>query len=106
MITLLRVKYESSLDETRITQINMRQFELCEAKSGYPLCTRCGYEVKILSFEIRNDAPIIALVFNEDTKMDEPHIFYENGSKILYEKEPNDLMMKDYIFESVFHQIK
>ncbi len=40
----------------------MKPFNLEEAKAGKPVCTRNGHDVRILTFDVLSDHPIIAIV--------------------------------------------
>lgn len=40
----------------------MKEFDLEKAKAGHPVCTRDGYEARILCFDREGQHPIVALV--------------------------------------------
>jgi len=46
----------------------MKPFNLEEAKKGNPVCTRCGYPVRIICFDRKGDSPIVALANSGETE--------------------------------------
>lgn len=71
----------------------MEPFNITKARAGHPVCTRDGREVRILCFDMKNYAPIVALVFNEESGIEEPHAYFENGRTFISENSPGDLML-------------
>ena len=43
-------------------KLNLKPFDLEAAKAGKPVCTRDGRKARIICFNAKRDAPIIALV--------------------------------------------
>lgn len=71
----------------------MKPFNLEEAKAGKPVCTRDGYDARILCFDAKNPYfPVVALV-NIDGL--DTVVTYDNTGRQVIDKENDaDLMMK------------
>lgn len=71
---------------------NLKPFSLEAAKAGKPVCTRDGRKARIICFNAKRDAPIIALVttnYGKEIAFD----YSLDGLSANSENEDNDLMM-------------
>lgn len=71
---------------------NLKPFSLEAAKTGKPVCTRDGAKARIICFDAKSDAPIIALITANDgteTTFD----YLSDGTFFNSENPDNDLMM-------------
>ncbi len=59
--------------------INMRKFNLEEAKAGKPVVTRGGEAVEIIKFNLKDDQPIVAVITDEHGEEDIQR-YNENGN--------------------------
>lgn len=73
----------------------MSKFNFEDALNGYPICTRCGNEVRVLCFDANSDTPIVALVVNNKTRKEETLCYFKNGRISKTEDTPYDLVMKE-----------
>ena len=71
---------------------NLKPFDLEAAKAGKPVCTRDGRKARIICFNAKRDAPIIALVTTNYGK-EIPYDYSLDGLSANSENEDNDLMM-------------
>lgn len=71
---------------------NLKPFDLEAAKAGKPVCTRNGRKARIICFNAKRDAPIIALVTTNYGK-EIPYDYSLDGLSANSENEDNDLMM-------------
>ena len=71
--------------------MNLKPFNLEEAKQGKPVCTRDGRKARIICFDVKAKKPIAALITNDDTE--EVHFYYDNGRSDQYQEYRYDLMM-------------
>ena len=44
----------------------MKPFNLKEAKSGKPVCTRGGYDVRVLCFDMKGKYPVVGIIARDD----------------------------------------
>ena len=73
-------------------KLNLKPFNLEEAKAGKPVYTRDGRKVRIICFDAKCDnRSIIALI--EDGKDEEVHKFHKDGRLFRLDESPKDLMM-------------
>lgn len=68
---------EENMEEKKL---NLKSFNLEEAKAGKPVCTRDGRNARILGFDAKGRKPISALVESRDGK-DEEIVSYTNEGK-------------------------
>lgn len=47
-------------------KLNLKPFDLQKAREGKPVCTRDGAKARIICFDAKSDAPIIALITTDD----------------------------------------
>lgn len=71
----------------------MREFNLEEAKTGYPVCTRGGRDARIVCFDYKSDFPIIGLIKYDDEEA--TRFFDLQGRSFGKPSSRFDLMMKD-----------
>lgn len=69
----------------------MKPFDLEAAKAGKPVCTRDGRKARIICFDRKSDAPIVALIMDNDRE--ETHSYYEDGKSVRNQKYDYDLRM-------------
>lgn len=80
--------------KTRMTmeEKKLRPFNLERAKQGKPVCTRDGAKARIICFDAKSDAPIIALITADDgTEITFDYL--SDGTFFNSENPDNDLMM-------------
>jgi hypothetical protein len=76
----------------------MKEFNLEEAKEGKPVCTRDGRNARIVCFDLKGTYPIMALlesISSEGNIVENPAVYYSDGSFYFQAKFTSDLMMKD-----------
>ena len=73
-------------------KLNLKPFNLQEAREGKPVCTRDGAKARIICFDAKSDAPIIALITADDgTEITFDYL--SDGTFFNSENPDNDLMM-------------
>lgn len=70
---------------------NLKPFDLEAAKVGKPVCTRGGKKARIICWDKKGSAPIVALIEHEDSEFDLS--YHNNGSYMSEGESGNDLMM-------------
>lgn len=93
------VEVEQNKENMEEKKLNLKEFNLEEAKAGKPVCTRDGRKARIICFDRKFlfkgvSYPIIALV--EDTAKEETIYGYNEKGKVLIEDDAtykDDLMM-------------
>lgn len=70
---------------------NLKPFDLKAAKVGKPVCTRGGKKARIICWDKKGSAPIVALIEHEDSEFDLS--YHNNGSYMSEGESGNDLMM-------------
>ena len=79
-------------DEYPYNKNNLKPFSLELAKQGKPVCTRDGVKARIICFDAKSDAPIIALITTDDgTEI--AFDYLSDGTFFNRENPDNDLMM-------------
>ena len=79
-------------DEYPYNKNNLKPFSLELAKQGKPVCTRDGAKARIICFDAKSDAPIIALITTDDgTEI--AFDYLSDGTFFNRENPDNDLMM-------------
>lgn len=94
-------KDTKSYDTEHLAKSNLKPFNLEEAKSGKPVCTRDGRKVRIICFDYKGDAnayPILALISTNNLRGVPSEIiakYTEDGRYAKYNNVENDedLMM-------------
>ena len=70
----------------------LKEFDLEAAKAGKPVCTRDGAKARIICFDAKSDAPIIALITTDDgTEI--AFDYLSDGTFFNSENPDNDLIM-------------
>ena len=72
-------------------KLNLKPFNLEEAKQGKPVCTRDGRKARIICFDRDWDMHIVALV--SDPLGESVHYYLSNGKVDFYKQNDEDLMM-------------
>ena len=81
-----------ALETEETKKPNLKPFNLEEAKAGKPVCTRDGAKARIICFDAKSDAPIIALITTDDgTEI--AFDYLSDGTFFNSENPNNDLMM-------------
>ena len=90
----IEIKNQENMEENKL---NLKPFNLEEAKKGKPVCTRDGRKARIICFDAKGDKPIIALVEakgNKDALIEKVERYFINGHSVFEVRETNnDLMM-------------
>ena len=73
-------------------KLNLKPFNLEEAKQGKPVCTRDGRKARIICFDKKGDYPIVALV-NDYNKEEYIKNYDKFGKKFIDGETTDDLMM-------------
>lgn len=73
-------------------KLNLKPFDLEEAKAGKPVCTRDGRKVRIICFDRKDVRPIIALI-KSDNDDEGVYYYYADGSNLDNYPSVFDLMM-------------
>lgn len=73
----------------------MKPFDLEKAKAGTPVCTREGFNARIICFDANNDRfPLVALIKDSDNSDEYPVCYDKEGNFFDGEKDhPKDLCM-------------
>lgn len=75
-------------------KLNLKPFNLEEAKAGKPVCTRDGRKVRIVCFDRIDARPILALVPSTNGKGESVFDYFVSGKRIANSLESDlDLMM-------------
>ena len=75
-----------------ISNSRLKPFNLEEAKAGKSVCTRDGAKARIICFDAKSDAPIIALITTDD-ETEITFDYLSDGTFFNSENPDNDLMM-------------
>lgn len=75
----------------------MKMFNIDDIHAGHPISTRCGRKARIISFDMKSCTPIVALVLNEETGVEELYSYYEDGRRLFKKDSPEDLVMKELV---------
>ena len=73
-------------------KLNLKPFNLEDAKEGKPVCTRDGANARIICFDAKCETPIIALITTDDGEEITLDYFID-GTFANSENPDNDLMM-------------
>lgn len=87
----IAIEVKQNKEQMEEKKLNLKDFDLEEAKAGKPVCTRDGRKARIICFDVEGDlCPIIALV--KDNGIEVAYHFDKEG-KNAYKKSELDLMM-------------
>ena len=88
----ITIKQDKNKEDMEENKLNLKPFDLEEAKAGKPVYTKDGAKVRIICFDAKCDTPIIALVTTDNG---EEITFYYliDGTFANCENQDNDLMM-------------
>lgn len=85
----VEIKTKEDMEENKL---NLKPFDLEAAKAGKPVCTRGGAKARIICFDAKSDAPIVALVTIDDgTEITFDYL--SDGTFLNRDNPENDLMM-------------
>ena len=88
----IAIEIKQTKEDMKEKKSNLKPFSLEAAKAGKPVCTRDGRKARIICFNAKRDAPIIALVttnYGKEIAFD----YSLDGLSANSENEDNDLMM-------------
>ena len=89
---LIAIKIKQTKEDMEEKKLNLKPFDIQKAKEGKPVCTRDGAKARIICFDAKSDAPIIALITADDGT--EITFYYlSDGTFFNTENPDNDLMM-------------
>ena len=71
----------------------LKPFDLQQAKTGKPVCTRDGRKARIICFDAKDDRSIIALVESKIERKEIIVFYLDNGFYFYNEESQDDLMM-------------
>ena len=85
----IEIKTKEDMEENKL---NLKPFDVQKAREGKPVCTRDGAKARIICFDAKSDAPIIALITTDDgTEITFDYL--SDGTFFNSENHDNDLMM-------------
>ena len=85
----IEIKTKEDMEEKKL---NLKPFNIQKAREGYPVYTRGGAKARIICFDAKSDAPIIALITTGDgTEI--AFDYLSDGTFFNSENPVNDLMM-------------
>ena len=90
--SLVEIEIKQNKEDMEEKKLNLKEFDLEAAKSGKPVCTRDGANVRIICFDTKCDTPIIALV-TTDNGEEITFDYFIDGTFANIENHDNDLMM-------------
>lgn len=91
----IKVRDYTKVEELNVMEekkLNLKPFDIQKAREGKPVCTRDGAKARIICFDAKSDAPIIALITADDgTEITFDYL--SDGTFFNSENPDNDLMM-------------
>ena len=91
----IKVRDYTKVEELNVMEenkLNLKPFDIQKAREGKPVCTRDGAKARIICFDAKSDAPIIALITTDDgTEI--AFDYLSDGTFFNSENPDNDLMM-------------
>ena len=87
----IAIELKQSKKDMEEKELNLKEFDLEAAKAGKPVCTRDGRRARIICWDKKGSAPIVALIEHEDSEFDLS--YHNNGSYMSEGESGNDLMM-------------
>lgn len=85
------IELKQSKKDMEEKELNLKEFDLEAAKAGKPVCTRDGRRARIICWDKKGSAPIVALIEHEDSEI--ALSYYNNGKHMIRDNSDNDLMM-------------
>ena len=86
------VEIKQNKEDMKEKKLNLKPFDIQKAREGKPVCTRDGAKARIICFDAKSDAPIIALITADDgTEITFDYL--SDGTFFNSENPDNDLMM-------------
>ena len=88
----VEIQIKQNKEDMEERKLNIKPFDLQKAREGKPVCTRDGAKARIICFDAKSDAPIIALITADDgTEITFDYL--SDGTFFNSENPDNDLMM-------------
>lgn len=85
------IEIKQNKEEMEENKLNLKPFDLEQAKAGKPVCTRDGRKARIICFDRDWDRHIVALV--SDSLGESVHYYLSNGKFDFDKQNDDDLMM-------------
>ena len=88
----VKIEIKQNKEDMEENKLNLKPFDIQKARAGKPVCTRDGAKARIICFDAKSDAPIIALITTDDgTEI--AFDYLSDGTFFNSENPDNDLMM-------------
>ena len=88
----IAIEIKETKEDMEENKLNLKPFDIQKAREGKPVCTRDGAKARIICFDAKSDAPIIALITTDDgTEITFDYL--SDGTFFNSENPDNDLMM-------------
>ena len=88
----IEIEIKQTKEDMEEKKLNLKPFDIQKAREGKPVCTRDGAKARIICFDAKSDAPIIALITTDDgTEI--AFDYLSDGTFFNNENPDNDLMM-------------
>ena len=89
---IVSIELKQTKENMEENKLNLKPFDIQKAREGKPVCTRDGAKARIICFDAKSDAPIIALITTDDgTEITFDYL--SDGTFFNGENPDNDLMM-------------
>ena len=89
---IVSIELKQTKEDMEENKLNLKPFDIQKAREGKPVCTRNGAKARIICFDAKSDAPIIALITTDDgTEI--AFDYLPDGTFFNSENPDNDLMM-------------
>ena len=89
---IVSIELKQTKENMEENKLNLKPFDIQKAREGKPVCTRNGAKARIICFDAKSDAPIIALITTDDgTEITFDYL--SDGTFFNSENPDNDLMM-------------
>ena len=89
---IVSIELKQTKENIEENKLNLKPFDIQKAREGKPVCTRDGAKARIICFDAKSDAPIIALITTDDgTEITFDYL--SDGTFFNSENPDNDLMM-------------
>ena len=89
---IVSIELKQTKENMEENKLNLKPFDIQKAREGKPVCTKDGAKARIICFDAKSDAPIIALITTDDgTEITFDYL--SDGTFFNSENPDNDLMM-------------
>ena len=89
---IVSIELKQTKENIEENKLNLKPFDIQKAREGKPVCTKDGAKARIICFDAKSDAPIIALITTDDgTEITFDYL--SDGTFFNSENPDNDLMM-------------